>query len=227
LATGAAFQELDLTAPRLDSLMQRQTDEFLLLREMHHRFGNTLTVLASVLRSEFAQSASPQLQKSIARCEARIVALGNLHRSLMVGAASDWISVQCYVVHLCKALSEAVLKPLGVRCEVVADAGEFPSERCERLGLVITELVMNTAKHAFHERNDGLVRIELINRSNSLVCVVSDNGKGTDMAPPGVGSKILMQLVRSLGGCLVRKSGHNGTSVIVTCPRSMASGEFA
>jgi two-component sensor histidine kinase len=227
LAPGAAFRELDLPAPRLDSLMQRQTDEFLLLREMHHRVANTLTVLTSVLRCEFALSASPQLQKSLARCEARIVAFGNLYRSLVVGAASDWISVQYYVEHLCKALSEAILKPLGVRCEVVGDAGEFPSGRCERLGLVITELVMNAARHAFHERNDGLVRIELINRSDSLVCIVSDNGNGTDMALPGVGSKILKQLVCTLGGSLVGKSGHNGTSVIVTCPRSMASGEFA
>jgi two-component sensor histidine kinase len=107
LATGAAFRELDLPAPRLDGLMQRQTDEFLLLREMHHRVANTLTVLTSVLRCEFGPSASPQLQKSLARCEARIVAFGNLYRSLVVGAASDWISVQFYVEHLCKALSEA------------------------------------------------------------------------------------------------------------------------
>jgi two-component sensor histidine kinase len=226
LATGAAFQELDSPAPRLGSLMQHQTDEFMLLREMHHRVANILTVLTSVLRCEFALSASPQLQKSLARYEARIVAFGNLHRSLAVGAASDWISVQYYVEHLCQALSEAILKPLGVRCEVIADGGEFQSERCERLGLVIAELVMNAAKHAFHERNDGLVRIELINRSDSLVCIVSDNGNGIDMALPGVGSKILRQLVRSLGGSLVRKSGHNGTSVIVTCPRSMASEEF-
>jgi two-component sensor histidine kinase len=217
LATGAAFQELDLPAPRLDSLMQHQTDEFLLLREMHHRVANTLTVLTSVLRCEFALSASPHLQKSLARCEARIVAFGNLHRSLVVGAASDWISVKYYVEHLCKALSEAILKPLGVRCEVVADAGEFPSERCERLGLVITELVTNAAKHAFYGRNDGFVRVELINNKDSLVCIVADNGVGTGMASPGVGSSILKQLVRALGGNLVRVSGRNGTSVIVAC----------
>ena len=84
MATGAAFQELDLPAPRLDSLTQRQTDEFLLVREMHHRVANTLTILTSVLRCEFALSASPQLQKSLARCEARIVAFGNLHRSELI-----------------------------------------------------------------------------------------------------------------------------------------------
>lgn len=217
LSNSTAFQELDLTAPPTDRLVPRETNEFLLLREMHHRLANTLTVLASVLRHEVTESASPELRDSLARCEARVVAFGNLHRSLAVGAANDWISVQYYIEHLCEALSEALLKPLGVRCEVFADAGEFPGERCERLGLVITELVTNAAKHAFHGRNDGLVQVELINRIDSWVCVVSDNGVGTTMVSLGVGSKILEQLVRSLGGNLVRKSGRDGTSVVVTC----------
>ena len=73
---------------------------------------------------------------------------------------------------------------------------------CERLGLVIAELVTNAAKHAFHGRDDGLVRVELINRINSWVCIVSDNGIGTVMAPLGVGSKILERLVGALDGTL-------------------------
>jgi two-component sensor histidine kinase len=223
LSNGAASQEIELSAPRTDSLMSCETSEFLLLREMHHRLANTFTVLTSLLRREFTLSASPELLDSLARYEARLVAFGNLHRSLVVGAASDWISVQPYVEHLCKALSEAILKPLGVRCEVVADAGEFPSERCERLGLVITELVTNAAKHAFHGRNDGFVRVELINNKDALVCIVADNGVGTGMASLGAGSKILKQLVRALGGNLVRVSGRNGTSVIVTCQARRSS----
>jgi two-component sensor histidine kinase len=50
LATGAASQEIDSPARGANSLILRQTDEFLLLREMHHRVANTLTVLTSVLQ---------------------------------------------------------------------------------------------------------------------------------------------------------------------------------
>ena len=217
MSNGAASQEIELSAPRTDSLMLRETSEFLLLREMHHRLANTFTVLTSLLRREFTLSASPELLDSLARYEARLVAFSNLHRSLVVGAANDWISVQYYIEDLCKALSEAILEPLGVRCEVIADAGEFPGERCERLGLVIAELVINAARHAFHECNDGLVRVEFINRIDSWTCIVSDNGVGAGMASPGVGSRILKQLVHALGGNLTRTTGRNGTSVIVTC----------
>jgi two-component sensor histidine kinase len=105
--------------------------------------------------------------------------------------------------------------PLGIRCEVSADADESPGERCERLGLVIAELVTNAAKHAFHGRNDGLVRVDLINRIDSWICVVSANGVGTAMTPLGVGSTILKQSVGALGGTLVRKSGRDGISLLL------------
>ena len=149
-------------------MLPRETEDFLLLREMHHRLANTLTVLTSVLRREFGRSASPELRDSLERCEARIIAFSNLHRALVVGATSECVSVQCYIEHLCHVLSEALLEPLGVCCEVSAEAGELRSERCERLGLVIAELVTNAAKHAFHGRDDGLVRVRAYQQSQLL-----------------------------------------------------------
>jgi two-component sensor histidine kinase len=100
----------------------------------------------------------------------------------------------------------------------------LPSERCELLGLVIAELVTNAAKHAFHRRSGGSVQVALFNKNDSWVCVVSDNGVGTATASLGVGSKILKQLVRALGGTFVRRSGRSGTSVIVTCQKTATVG---
>ncbi len=214
---GADFQEFALLAPGPDGLPLSSEDEFWLLREMHHRLANTLTILLSALRREFSLSKGQDFQVSLTRYEARVVAFGDLHRSLVVGAADGLVSVRCYIENLCGALSEALLKPLGVRCEVFADAGQSPGERCERLGLVVAELVTNAAKHAFHGRNDGLVRVELFNRGSRWVCIVSDNGAGLAMTPHGLGSRIVEQLVRSLNGTVNRRSGCNGTSVAVTC----------
>jgi two-component sensor histidine kinase len=184
---------------------------------MHHRFANTLMVLMSMLYDELA--LTPALRDSINRYEARVEAFGNLHRCLVIGGANERISVQSYVEHLCEALSAALLRPLGIRCEVFADEGEFPCERCEQLGLIITELVTNAAKHGFRGRNGGFVRVELINEIECWACIVSDDGVGIDAgrASAGVGSKILEQLVRALGGNLVRRTGRYGTLVTVSC----------
>ena len=207
-----------MNCPGTDRRAPRGVDELLFLREMHHRLANTMTVLTSVFRRDFVLSASPSLRELAQPIKSRIVAFSNLHRSLTVGVAGDRVSVQCYVENLCKALSEAVLEPLGVHCEVSADVGELSGERCELLGLVIAELVINASKHAFRERQDSQIRVEVIQKANSWLCVVSDDGDGLNAGLLGVGSKILNQLVQTLGGKVARKSGHNGTTVVVSCP---------
>jgi len=194
-----------------------EADQFLLIREMHHRLANTLAIVASVLRREFPASLSTAaLQRSLARCEARIVAFGNLNRALAVGGTDEQISLTDYVERLCEALSDALLGPLGVRCEVFADDVEFPADRSERVGLAISELVTNAAKHGFDERKEGVVRVELLKRNESLICTVADNGIGGKDGPLGTGSRIVERLVGALGGTLVRTARCDGTAVTVT-----------
>jgi two-component sensor histidine kinase len=208
----------ELLLPLNGSYLPSAVDELFLLREMNHRFANTLTLLICQFRSDPESFVSSQFRDLIARAEARIVAFSKLHRSLMIGAANTSISVQDYVEHLCTSLSEAVLEPMGVRCEVTVDTGIMPAARCELLGLVIAELVTNSAKHAFPNRDGGVVRVKLGRKDQLWVCIVSDNGEVTNPTPQGTGTKIIGQLVRLLGGSLVRNSGRHGTSVVVIFP---------
>ena len=206
---------VDVSVNRFDDFMLDRKDQFLLLREMNHRFANSFMVLAGMVRREFGRSVVPGLLQSLDRLETRILAFSELHRSLAIGAESGWISAQCYIGRLCEALAEALLKPLGIRCEVSADAACFPGEYCELIGLVITELVTNSAKHAFPGREDGLVRIEFIKTAKGWTCIVSDNGIGTSVTSTGVGSRILGTLLDRMGAEIAAKSGPGGTSSMV------------
>ena len=220
MSHNVATGERDVSFVRFDCLT---SDRFLLLREMHHRFANSFAILTGMLRREFGVSMLSKLGKSVDRFEARAAAFGALHRFLTIGAETGWISAQSYIERLCAALAEATLDPLGVRCEVSADAALLPAECCELLGLVIAELVTNSAKHGFRGRDGGLVRIEFLGTAESWTCVVSDNGAGNSLPSIGVGSRILAGLVRALGAELVSKSGPKGTSSAVRCRRSMST----
>jgi hypothetical protein len=109
---------------------------------------------------------------------------------------------------LCRALSEAVLKPVGVHCEVFVNAGILPAEVCERVGLVIAELVTNAARHAFNGPTGKVVRVELVRTSSSWHCIVSDNGTGIKVIESGAGSRVLNELIRPLGGRSAVRSGR-------------------
>lgn len=213
----ATLKELEISASLPGRMLPFGGDEFLLLRETNHRLANSLAVLAAVLRRELGCAASIEARRSFERCEERIVAFGTLHRSLVIGGSRGNIALSNYMEGLCKALSEALLTPIGVQCELMLDAGEFPADRCERLGLVVTELVTNAAKHAFCGRAGEEVRIAVLQKADTLICVVSDNGTGAGVAKSGVGSQIVEQLVRALDGEMKIRSGRSGTSVVVTC----------
>jgi two-component sensor histidine kinase len=226
---GEALLSCSFDVQNVDSLRygtkhcpRSESDEFVMLREMHHRLANWMVILSSMLRREFASSELSQLPDSVHRYEARICAFANLNRCLAVGAEPGRISIQWYIEQLCEALAEALLKPIGVRCEVHVDEGVLPSERCELLGLVIAELLTNSAKHAFQGRDAGLVRVEIANAGDRWVCTVSDNGLGMEAASAGVGSRIIGSLLRALDAKLVRRSSPGGTSVAIVVP---ATGE--
>lgn len=216
MSEDAIFKNVELTASRR-SVAPPNLDELMLLRESNHRFANTLAVLAVVLRREFADSISAETRRSLERCEARIVAFGTLHRSLVVGGLQGKISLSDYMEELCRALSEALLRPLGVKCEFVSEVGEMPADRCERLGLVVAELVTNAARHAFGGRDGGTVRVSILEDCGSLICAVSDDGVGASVATAGTGSRIVKQLVHAMDGEMIVRSGPMGTSVAVTC----------
>lgn len=214
----AELREFELPLPPTGSYLPSAVDELFLLREMNHRFANSLTLLISQFRRDSWSFVSPQFRDLIARTEAHIVAFGNLHRSLLIGAANTSISVQDYVEHLCRSLSEAILEPIGVRCEVAVDTGTLPAVRCELLGLVIAELVTNAAKHAFTNRDDGMVRVKLGRKGQSWVCIVSDDGEVASPTPRGAGTKVIEQLIQLLGGSFAKRSGRHGTSAVVVFP---------
>lgn len=54
------------------------------------------------------------------------------------------------------------------------DRGRF----CERLSLIIVELVTNAAKHAFPDQQPGLIRIEAFYGDGFWHCTVKDSGVG-------------------------------------------------
>ena len=214
----AAISEHDVSFVRFDCLTPGEADQFLLLREMHHRFANSCAILTGMLRREIGAAMLLKPGGSVDRFEARVAAFAALHRLLTIGAETGWISANSHIEKLCAALADAILNPLGVRCEVSADAAFLPAGCCELLGLVIAELVTNSAKHGVRGRDGGLVRIEFLSTTEGWTCIVSDNGAGNAAPSTGVGSRILARLVRALGAELVSKSGPNGTSTAVVCP---------
>jgi len=188
------------------------------IREANHRMMNLLATLLVIFRRQFSQFDDDRVRSSVTQFENQILAASALLRTVSSAPTSADAAVDDYLEHLSRALSDAVLVPANIGCELSSDRGRLPMEVCERLGFIIVELVFNASKYAFAGRNDGVVRIEMIHTGSHWRCTVSDNGGGMDRASRGSGLKIVDALVRTLRGRLIIGSGAFGTRVCVAFP---------
>ncbi|WFU27547.1 sensor histidine kinase [Bradyrhizobium sp. CB1717] len=190
----------------------------LVLRESHHRMKNTLTLLGASVRRDFTRAGTRDVSLAVDRFERRIVAFGRLYQLLSDNDDPSTVCVAPFFENLCGALSEAVLEPAGIRCEAAIEDDTLPSSQRHRLALMLTELVTNAAKHAFPNKNGGLIRIDVARRDGAWVCTVADNGIGAVGPLQGAGSRILEGLARSIHARLHGEAGQGGTRMTIVMP---------
>lgn len=199
-------------APQGDALVS------LLLREFQHRVANSLTILHISLQHQFARITDPSARNVIQTHATQIRSIARLHHFLGGSTNSSSISTEAYFETLCATLTDSFLAPLGLHCEILVDDDVLEADTCVRLGLIVTELVVNAAKHAFPSRANGCVRVELSHQAAQWSCTVSDNGIGSPRIRPGSGSQIVDALITLINGELSVRAGANGTAISIVFP---------
>jgi len=203
----------------LTSAYAGQGDDWELVnREAHHRMKNTLMLLAASVRRDFKRGQNNELPAAVDRFERRIAAFGQLYHLLSGGEDVEAISVASFFEPLCEALSETILEPAGIRCEAAIEEGRLCATQGRRLGLIVSELVTNAAKHAFPDNKGGLIRVEAVNRKGCWCFTVTDNGRGATGSLQGTGGRILAGLARSIGAELDYQSCQSGTHATIAVP---------
>ncbi|MCK1708950.1 MULTISPECIES: sensor histidine kinase [unclassified Bradyrhizobium] len=204
------------------NLDDQSRDWELVLRESHHRMKNTLTLLGASVRRDFTRAGTRDMSLAVDRFERRVVAFGRLYQLLSSDDDHSTVSVAAFFENLCGAVSEAVLEPAGIRCEAAIESGTLPASQCHRLALMLTELITNAAKHAFPNKKNALIRIEMANRDGAWLCTVADNGIGATGPLQGTGSRILEGLARSVRARINGEAGEGGTRVTIVMPAAAA-----
>ncbi len=92
------------------------------------------------------------------------------------------------------------------------------------IGLIVTELINNSMKHAFNEDNDKEINLSVKHINNDIVFTYQDNGKGFDNQVlnssdelESFGITIIRSLIEQLNG-KIKFSNNNGAQVELTIP---------
>jgi two-component sensor histidine kinase len=195
-----------------------ESDGRLDLQEANHRFLNTLTALGGFLRSDFGGFVDPAISDAVRVFSSRIQAFASVHRTLGEDPDEGLVDAPAHLARLCGELCAAHLAPRGLYCEFRSDAGFLPRETCQKLGLIVVELVTNAAKHAFAGRASGRIWVSLRRAETAWICQVADNGSGFGGTAKGDGMKLVRGLTQALGGDLRVHSDAGGVIASLKLP---------
>lgn len=179
--------------------MVRERD--VLLSEVYHRVNNNLQTVAALLLLERKQLADPKARTTLERMAGRARAMGLVHQQIMSSGELHDLDLADFLRRLCQSLRDSLaLDAKGVELEVEAEPLRADIDVAMPLGLLVNELVVNAARHAFQGRDRGRIVISLREANGRWRLQVRDDGIGIEEAAEGLGSRIVAGLVDQLGG---------------------------
>jgi two-component system, chemotaxis family, sensor kinase Cph1 len=198
-----------LTKTLQDKNALLQQKEFL-LNEVNHRVQNSLQIVSSFLAMQAKSSNNPELHAAIEEARRRMSAVALVHRRLYRGDQINVVNAAHYVEELCADTFAFMGRDWAQHLTLNLAPALVSTDRAVTLGLVLTELLINSNKYAYGGAA-GPIEIELKERDGALFMVVADKGRGKDGSREGFGSRIVEALIKQMGGRL--KYGENNPGV--------------
>jgi two-component sensor histidine kinase/CheY-like chemotaxis protein len=189
-----------------------------LLAEVNHRVANSLALVSSLVRMQASSVQDAGARAALAETQARITAIGNLHRSLYTSDDVRTVDLAAYLETLVRELGHSMSaagRTPDIRFEAVPI--QMKTDKAVSIGMIVTELVTNAIKYAYPE-GQGEIRVSLVRESDgATVLVVADDGVGWSGQGPatgtGLGGKIVGAMARGLGTTITYGQPTRGTRV--------------
>lgn len=200
---------------RLEAALEEQQNLF---RETNHRVKNNLAIISSLIRLQEQYCVDDFHKDLFSDLGNRVASIASLHELLYVLGSFEKIDFREYLNEIIIKLKSSLnLKNKKIRIQQRVDELELDISRSIYLGLIVNELITNSYKHAFRNRADGLIEIDMANKNAVVQLSISDNGNGFDFSHKAetLGMEIVEGLVEQLDGS-IQYDNTTGTSFVVT-----------
>jgi len=192
-------------------------DGSLLIRELNHRIRNELTCAISTVSAKAMKTESVVVKAALLDVVDLLTQCADVHGALHMPNRQRLTDAAKYLERLYVSIAKYRLERLAIRGLFSADDLWLEGERCWKLGLIVSELLTNVARHAQFDAEPEL-RLELLLVGNFVKCRVADNGSAPEPIRRGEGIAIIAELACSLGGRVHTSCAAEGHSFLLTFP---------
>ena len=202
---------------RIGSDDPTSSSDHLLVRELAHRINNELAMIIGHASLTSARSTNDEVKKALSGVIRLLHHYADVHKALEMPTHSTIVDASDYICVLCQSIKRARLDHRGIEVVLVTHPLQMQSERCWKLGIIVSELITNSVRHAF-DGHGGRIQIELCSAGPYVQCTVIDNGSSRGAPAPGQGLKIIEALAKELDGQIVHRFGSDGAVSMLIFP---------
>ena len=215
-AKEAAEAEVRAARDRFEALAAERA---LLMREVNHRVGNSLQLIASLLTLQSNANGNDEVSKALSAATGRVLAVAQVHRRLYTSDDVLSVAIDQYLQALIEDLRRSSEGGSAAQLALETEAVSGAPDHAVAIGMIVNELVTNALKYAY-PGSRGSIRVALRNISDGRALLsVEDDGVGIASDKPkstGLGQRIVRAMGEKLRARIVHDTKHSGTRVLIT-----------
>lgn len=197
---------------KLDQELKEKT---VLLKEIHHRVKNNLSVVSSLMYLQ-SRKAKDEFHKSLFNdCSNKINSISNIHEIIYNSRSLAEVSTTEYFNKLINGLRDFYRSQNStVRIESKIEDVLLELNTALPIALIVNEVITNSFKHAFEELTTGEIVVSFAVIDNRAFLQIKDNGIGIQQNnenSSSLGMEIIKGLVEQLDGSYTYQSGAGTT----------------
>jgi two-component sensor histidine kinase len=218
LERARAEAEAEIHASR-DRYAALAAEREVLLREVNHRVGNSLQIIASLLHLQASSSPQDEVKAALTNAMGRVAAVAQVHRRLYTSHDLKSVLLNQYLDALLEDLRRSAEGNRMSRLTLQSEPVEIDPDRAVAIGIIVNELVMNAVKYAYPD-GAGPIHVDLRLEGDDVVLSIADEGVGldakrSDPRSTGMGQRIVAAMAAKLEASVDRDPLHAGTRIIV------------
>ena len=219
----AAYEGLIRTIEQEEAELQNLlVDKDILLREVDHRSGNSLQIIASVMRMYRREATDPGLRQVLDSLINRVIALSSTHTSLYAVSGRQDVEMDVVLTNVVRRLKEIHGAALGVASKTFQPV-RMDAQSAVPLALALAEAVgcyfsrpglAQQAVSVALSESEGMVRLHVEGP------VVPELLPETTSGLPALPQRMLRQFAAQLGGTVVLRQEGEVVQVDLAFPVS-------
>lgn len=160
-----------------EQLSKLNHENSFLLRETNHRVNNNLQLISLLISETMRKKISEENKIDFKKLLSKVETIASLHRHLYLTKNNDKIDLKNYLFEV-KNNFKGLAKEKNINIQFVIELVEINPDDAMYFGLLITELIINSVKHAFDKNQEKNIHlfIELDEQNNEIELEYFDNG---------------------------------------------------